>query len=85
MKETSFACGRNCKEFGNANVFWLEVDVHILYHTIFCDLYDVNNNFLSKGRIQNENLLVVNIQDLFNMPYINYKDGLEFQREEFNN
>ena len=50
----------------------------------FCDLYDVNDNFLLRGQIQSEDLLVVDIQDLFNMPYINYEDGLEFQREEFN-
>ena len=50
----------------------------------YCNLYDVNDNFLLRGQIQTENLLIVDIQDLFNMPSINYDDGMEFQRNILN-
>ena len=50
---------------------------------LFFYLYDVNDNILLRSQIQSEHLLVVDIQDLFNMPYIGYEDGLEYRREKF--
>ena len=48
----------------------------------FCDLYDVNSISLLRGKIEFEDLLVVDIVDLFNMPIINY--DAEYQKNEFN-
>ena len=50
----------------------------------FCDLFDVNDNILLRGVIMNEDLLVVDIQDLFNMPCINCDAAQEFQHNSFN-
>ena len=51
---------------------------------VYCSLYDVIENFLLRAQIMTDNLLVVDIQDLFNMPIINYDSGLEFQKDKVN-
>ena len=50
----------------------------------YCSLYYVNYNFLLRGQINTENLLIVDIKGLFNMPLIYYWDGIEYQRNIFN-
>ena len=50
----------------------------------FSDLFDVNGNILLRGAIRNEDLLMVNIQDFFNMPCINSDAAHEFQHNSFN-
>ena len=50
----------------------------------FCDLYDVNGNILIRGNIMEDDLLVVDIQDLFNMSSIDCDAAQEFQRNTSN-
>ena len=46
----------------------------------FCDLFDVKNDFLLRGVAKNEDLLVIDIQDLFNMNEIEYEDIIELEK-----
>ena len=39
-------------------------------------------SYLLRGIIKSENLLVVDIQDIFNMNAINYDSAKEFERNE---
>ena len=50
----------------------------------FCDSYDINYNFLFRGIIKNEDVLVAYILDLFKMSTINYDNAKEFKRNELN-
>ena len=50
----------------------------------FCDLFDVNGNILIRGLIKEDDLLVVDIQDLFNIPCINCDAIQNFQHNYSN-
>ena len=50
----------------------------------FYDLLAVKDNILVRDVIKNEYLLVVDMQDLFNMSYINCDAVQEFQQNAFN-
>ena len=46
----------------------------------FCDLYDVNDNFLLRCQIQSEDLLVVDIQDFLICPTLIMRIDWNFNR-----
>ena len=49
-----------------------------------CELFDVNEKLLLRGFIKEDDLLIVDIQDLFNMPCINCDAAQSFQHNSSN-